>query len=262
MSKEVLNEIGDVLDVVEDRLDNIESELEVAETVVSTLRRITPYIAVAAGAFGALALGVYLAKRKYKKLYADLAEQEIKEAKIFYANMQKPSPEDIVAEKGYTTVVTKLEDLTRDYRSTDELTTVEILEDNTRIDRNIFDKDAPIWNYKDEEAARDHDKPYIISNAEFLENAPEHEQHSITYYEKDEVLADSRDEVINEQELLGEDNIRFGHGSDDQNIVYIRNELLNVDFEVARSNGAYAHEVLGFEHSDVRRTRKFRQDDD
>ena len=63
---------------------------------------------------------------------------------------------------------------------------------------------------------------------------------------------------------VGQDNMkRFGHGCDDPNVVFIRNEKLATDFEVLRHNGSYAEEVLGLvetddhvEHSAMSRRRR------
>ena len=66
-------------------------------------------------------------------------------------------------------------------------------------------------------------------------------------------------------DAVGEMNLhRFGHGSGDNNVVYIRNDRLENDFIVLRSQGEYAKEVLGLRHSHggSRKTPRFRGDDE
>jgi hypothetical protein len=60
------------------------------------------------------------------------------------------------------------------------------------------------------------------------------------------------DEVIdpdNRDNLVGDKNLdRFGHGSNDAFIVYIRNDQLEIVYEVVLSPNSYAEEVHGFSH--------------
>lgn len=104
---------------------------------------------------------------------------------------------------------------------------------------------------------------YVISKDSFENDDSEYTQNTLTYFADDDVLADERDQPIhNKRPIVGEDNLRFGEESNDPNIVYIRNDILEVDFEVCLSEGSFAHEVLGvIEHSDKRKIRKFRETD-
>jgi hypothetical protein len=106
---------------------------------------------------------------------------------------------------------------------------------------NVFrsaDSELPSPEIVEEVAARSHRMPYIISQDEFLANESGYPQVTITYYEGDEVLADDRDEVIENPDVnIGMKNLRFGHRSDDPNVVYIRNDKLKTEFEACRSMG-------------------------
>jgi hypothetical protein len=67
-------------------------------------------------------------------------------------------------------------------------------------------------------------------------------------------------------DLVGDDNLRFGYGSNDSNMVYVRNPRIEMDMEIVRSQGTYTKEVLGFDdeaelkHSG--RRRRFRESDE
>ena len=110
---------------------------------------------------------------------------------------------------------------------------------------------------------RDPNRPFILSKREFEEGEEEYTQNTLTYYEGDDVLTDERDQPIHHlQKIVGNENLRFGEKSDDPNVVYIRNNHLEVDFEVCRSPGTFAEEVLGYtEPSNKQRPRKFREYD-
>lgn len=132
--------------------------------------------------------------------------------------------------------------------------------------RNVFRDPARIegWDQEAEEAARNPLQPYVISHDEFEENAYEHQQNTLTYYAGDDILADEREVHIEDVEgLVGIENLKlFGHGSRDSNVVYIRNERVEIDFEVTLNRGTYAEEVIGLEHSDTPRLRHGRRGDD
>lgn len=107
--------------------------------------------------------------------------------------------------------------------------------------------------------------PYVITHDEYYHGERDFEQVSLTYYDGDGILSDDRDQVVDDvDKVVGLRNIlKFGYGSNDRNVVYIRNENLAIDIEVLRSDGKYSREVLGFiEHSHKPRPRKFRDSDE
>ena len=134
---------------------------------------------------------------------------------------------------------------------------------------NVFA--APVegehWDYAAEVGGRSRETPYVIHIDEFRENEPEHEQQTLTYYQVDDVLADSHDQTVDDiDKVIGLGSLeRFGHGSQDANIVYVRNEVLMIDVEVIRDSGSYAATVSGsIRHSSTadRRRRPQRGFDD
>lgn len=136
--------------------------------------------------------------------------------------------------------------------------------------QNVFEQDADpevemsdAWDAAVELANRTPDVPYVVHRSEHEEgpgDPDEYEKYTLTYFEGDDVLCREDDTIIEDQdEVVGLGNlIRFGHGSGDPNIVYIRNDKLRVDLEVVHSDGKYATEVAGFkedelQHSSMRR---------
>jgi hypothetical protein len=103
-------------------------------------------------------------------------------------------------------------------------------------------------------------KPYIISARQFVSTHP-HKTASLTWYDEDGVLADSQDKPVPDvEEVVGEENMeRFGVGSDDNSIVYIRNDKLDVAFEVVLDQRSYAQVVMGADPADPRVQKRSKQ---
>lgn len=122
------------------------------------------------------------------------------------------------------------------------------------------------WDYSEEEANRGPEKPYILHRDEYdNENDGSLSQSTLTYYAGDDILTDEHDvPVYNYGTIVGE--LKFGHGSGDPHIVYVRNEHLKAEYEVILDSGFYSVEVLGqeiedsFERRDKSPLPKFKQD--
>lgn len=126
----------------------------------------------------------------------------------------------------------------------------------TSVVRNIFVDNIPLtdedFDLEEERLARRNGIPYVVTREEYDENEDQYEQVSLTYFGYDDVLVDEDEKSIdNIEEFVGKHNLqRFGHGSGDAKIVYIRNESREMDYEVLRSDGSYAEEVLGLTSDD------------
>jgi hypothetical protein len=261
-------------------------------------------VALAAGGIGGF-VGYKFSQKQLRLHYEEIAQKEIEEAKEYYGRLHKTDEETKDPEKlleklhGKSAVeavrahrsylgeeeapAESEEQLTAEEKALYEKHGVEAEEDGTimttevqetKVAKNVFENKAPVtddgFDYEVELARRSSDRPYVITHDEYYENELDYEQTDLTYYEKDDTLVDPRDMPIpDEDQIVGSDNLtRFGHGSKDENVVYVRNDRIKVDFEISRSVGSYAQEVLGFDaedglrHSDARRgIRKFRHDE-
>lgn len=134
---------------------------------------------------------------------------------------------------------------------------VEEEEEKTPVPFSVFSKEPPIpWDEDAEVKKRAFNVPYILHQDEFINSETGFKQQTYTYYVADDILADQDDTpVYDYSTLLGE--LRFGHGSNDQNVVYIRNEKARCEWEVLQHPGSFAYEVLGqsFEEKDERELR-------
>jgi len=86
----------------------------------------------------------------------------------------------------------------------------------------------------------------IISLHEWTENT-HFDKETITYYEDDTTYCDVGDEIISDPNGMFGPNahLHFGEGSEDPDIVYIRNEKVDTDYEISRVHNAFSVVVLG-----------------
>lgn len=110
--------------------------------------------------------------------------------------------------------------------------------------KNIFTREDN-WNYDEEISQRSSDKPYVIHRDEFFADEMGLNQLTFTYYAGDDILTDEQDKPVHNYETVVGD-IRFGHGSLDQNVFYVRNEELGAEYEILHTDGFYSIEVLGY----------------
>jgi hypothetical protein len=246
------------------------------------------------------AAGYALAQKKLESAYEQTLVVEIEKTKQFYSTLyNKPSPAELAEPyigEGVQTEMEMAVGALTDYAGA--ATQGEVFADRPSnipdpsvkldytgleedgsvapIQVNIFTDKEPIiehsdggWNYDEELATRSELEPYIIHHDEYFQGEKEYQQNTLTYYAEDGVLCDERDSPIHDSEaIVGDANLmRFGHGSKDNNILYVRNDRLELDLEVVRSNGSYTREVLGIRHSDEPtrrrgRARRLRDDDE
>ena len=230
-----------------------------------------------------------LTKKSLETKYARMAQEDIdtmkQHYKLLYKDGEKSPYSEVVEEESEedTDVVTMneiVETLEYDnvqYDDISETTTeveVEIEVEETPTDEpwpfektNVFQHSSTYgqedFDYEEEVKKRTPDAPYIITKDEFMNNETSFQQITVTYFNGDDVLADDKDQMINDKErTVGETNLdKMGYGSDDPNVLYVRNDRMEIEFEILNSDGKYSEEVCGFiEHSDKPRLRKFRGD--
>lgn len=103
---------------------------------------------------------------------------------------------------------------------------------------------------------------YIISSEQFYEECQEHDKLTITYYAYDTTLADEDEAIMHDVTgTVGDEALfNFGYRSDDDNVVYVRNEKLGIDYEVVRTMASYSEEVLGIEVGEMSKKDRVRGD--
>lgn len=234
------------------------------------------------GTAGGIAIGYYWAKTRLETKYQQFAEEEISQMRDHFRTKWSAAEEREAKRK------TKLDDVVEGlgYKAPtspddEKPPEVDVEIDKEQVDttRNVFEADQPtdvgepqvVWDYQRELESRTGSRPFVIHKDEFTENEEHGVDHvSYTYFSGDDVLADERDAPIdNMDELIGLENLdKFGHGSGDENVVYIHNPVLELSMEICRSMGDFAKEVGGLDpdpedlmHSSQRRHRPRRGED-
>lgn len=248
----------------------VEAIAEATEEIVVNLTRIKVSYA-ALGAAAGLAAGVVAGYAITRVIMGQHMTDQVNAAvEEVYANLRRhfEAKEQARLAEENKPPLSELQEIVeeRGYAPTGEGEEVEV--------QNAFDQDEPQpepvdpWNQIVEQQNRGPIHPYIIHQDEHMANDDDYTQVTLTYFMGDDVLADERDTVIAEPDaIVGLGNLQqFGHGSNDPNIVYIRNPRLEVDYEVIRSEGTFAQEVHGFSGDDLqhseRRRRRVRFDDE
>ena len=242
--------------VVEDVVEEVATNLEEAAAVT---RRINPQ---AVGYFaGGLALGLvagfYFGHRwNREKIKAEAfkeSEAEVEKIREVYqqrivAAREKPSVEEVIEERGYSTRET--ESVERPLKAP-----VPVIEPPLTLPGTVTYGESKSknegWNFPEELAGRTSEAPYVIHQDEFNGDDNGYAHVTYTYYSEDDVLTDEDDTPLPHADLIvGQDNLKFGHGTDDPDVVFVRNDRIEVEMEICRLPASYAEEVLGL-HRDT-----------
>lgn len=107
------------------------------------------------------------------------------------------------------------------------------------------------WNYEEELRNRTPEAPYIIHQNEFNHSNLNYSKVEYIYYADDDYLVDVENKrpVLNGDVIVGVENLKFGHGSDDTDVVYVRNDIQEIDMQISRINRSFEEEELGMHRS-------------
>jgi hypothetical protein len=198
------------------------------------------------GAGVGFAVGYKLLEKRLAEQFDQRLEQETHDMREFYQTVRQPyaSPEDAVKEL-------VLPEVAKDPRVKNNATQYNKIVPSTDEGLREFKEPTPpapvVQNVFDANG------PRLITQDEFMQNEPEHQQATLTYYEASDQLCGEADEPIDNEELVVglQYKEKFGWNSSDENVVHIRNSGLHMDFEVLRSEGSYEKEVLGVEDDSI-----------
>jgi hypothetical protein len=247
-------------------------------------------VASALSSAAGVAVGYTVATKRLELKYQAIADEEIAKTRQFYMATQKPATpqealEQLTSDEEDVKVVTEAIEALSEYqgltiRPTEASEPVEKPTDEEDVEHhNIFEsrypqvaaEDGEQWDYDEQLALRAElvpGTPYIISEEEYLAAERDYEQVALTYFAEDDVLVDEQDVPVEDVErAVGEDNLtKFGFGSKNENMVFIRNDRMEVEFEISKDEGSFAKSI-GFdeeelEHSAYRGVRKFRDYDE
>lgn len=210
-------------------------------------------------------IGALVCSKYFKSKYELLADEEIASVKAKLQNMNsengrirrvyqtmdnRPDPADIAR---------RAEEFSRSY-DIDAETVVESVTKAvaaTLAPQEQEDEDSTDEDAVEETHLEPRKDPYFITEDEYYkDNAFDKEV--LVYYEDDEVLSDSREEMIdNVHHTVGDAIEEFERSGEE--FLYVRNERLGMDFEIQRVEGSYQEAVYGYVSPSGRNTKKARE---
>ena len=189
-------------------------------------------------------------KRKYEKINEVIDEKDnaiadeiaaARERRMYGIGQPAPDSPDrdeevIISKRGMRREVIKSYEADTDAREAFDQTELDSLRDQEEYMR-----------YEDISSRYTAVLPYVISDEQFSEENAHFDKISLTYYEDDCTLADEGDEIITDvDDTVGRENLdKFGELSGDPEVVYVRNEKLDIDYEVIRLSKSYSDTVMG-----------------
>lgn len=199
-----------------------------------------PLLAAAGGAV----VGFLFAKMRYEKEAYAYANERIEQAKIYAEERADRSIEKILA----GAEADKVKAVAAVFENETEQVE-EIFENNPTVE-NLVKNYQGFSSPQPPTVVEEDSESYIvlIRRKEFFEGPlnDEYHQTALTYYQNDDILIDEHDNQLDVVAAVG--NIRpnwFGNEADDENVCYVRNTKTKIEFEVNRSQGSYAKDVLG-----------------
>lgn len=206
-----------------------------------------PLLAAAGGAV----VGFLIAKSRYEKEAYAYANERIEQAKVYAEERADRTIKKLQAEAEVET----LEAVAAVFEK-DTSKMAQLVETNTAIADLVTNyqgfSSSPTPLVEAEEDSESH--IVLIRRKEFFEGPPSdaYNQVSVTYFGKDDILYDELGQKqLDVRAAIG--SIRpdwFGHEADDENVCYVRNSKIEVEFEVIRSMGSFANDVLGLGQED------------
>lgn len=214
------------------------------------------------GAAGA-GIGFLVARNVLEKKYARLLDEEIERTKEFFGADYEGSKEGLDDPEFMQDAINAAEALT-EYVAGDVKIVPSVLAEN--VERTVTAYNKPGAPSIVEEEVRDIESnvaaspldpdaraPHLITFAEFDAGDLGYAQVSVSFFAGDGIVIDEEDNVISPdrvEQIIGTDNLnKFGTNTDDPdlepNVIYVRCERFNMDFEVTRSPGKHSVEVLG-----------------
>lgn len=235
-------------------------------------------VLVVGAAAAGFAAGYFVANKKARDEFDALLTEKVDEARDFYKRMYKAeefsTPESTAREVANDEELVVVMDEERSSLR-DAIIKDEGYDESETFKRNIFDEaprgDDPedVGEEEQNMSPRDPDNPYVISEGEWMERENGYEQAQLTYYEGDNTLTDDKDGIIEDiDEYIGEANLnKFGKNfAPDPNVLFVRNERLEMDFEVLRDPDTFTEKVLGIPDEELnpppmKRKRRDERDD-
>jgi hypothetical protein len=213
------------------------------------------------GAAG-LGVGYLVARNQLEKRYSRLLDEELRRTREFFGANYEGSKEGLDDPEYMEAAINAAEAMT-EYAKPAVPVIPSVLA--AEVEKTVTNYNKPPASVVDEvvdDVERnvpaspldpDARAPYLITFAEFAADEMGYEQITVSFFAGDGIVIDEEDAVIKSErveETIGTDNLnKFGTNTEDPdmdpNVIYVRCERFNMDFEVTRSAGKHSVEVLG-----------------
>lgn len=202
---------------------------------------------IVVGAMVGFYFGYRFNREKIKaEIFAE-SELEVEKIRSFYTKREvtrqeqiKPSIEELIEKKGYSTPILQ------EYESGKRPLPAPVPVNEPPASPSISFEEVQEWDYEAELEARTPLLPYVLHQDEFNTSETGYRQIMYTYYAGDDVLVGEDERPLPHADIIvGINNLKFGHGSDDDDVVYVRNEHMELEFEITRTASSYEKEIMG-----------------
>lgn len=231
----------------------------------------TSLISATTCAVGGIA-GYFLGKRRAEQYELHIVQPTVEQLELFEVKETVDHMVELIVDEddGYIQAIVERQhvDPTEEEDLADRvLTRNQEIEDQLEAKVSVFVVDDGDWDYEAEINTRNPAGPYIIHVEEFIGDEMGYRQETVTFYAGDQIMSDNDETPLYGYEsLMGE--LKFGHGSRNPDIVYIRNEIIHMEWEVLLDQGSFAEQVRGLRaeedlDNEIRHSttvQKFRQD--
>lgn len=203
------------------------------------------------GAAGGYLITNHQLKKHYQAILDAEVDAVIQQYKILRKEGEYETPESTINVVGFPVRVREEADLVFEEGEAEMLSeAAEAFAATVNAKNAMEEYDSPAVAVPEEHnifADRDKNNPYVVSYGEYIEDDEDYDNVTVTYYEGDDTLADDQEKIIPDIEgTIGRNNLgSFGLQSEDDDVVYIRNERLKVQFEVVKDEREYAQAVMG-----------------
>lgn len=181
-------------------------------------------------------IGAAITAIYYNNREAELLEQEAEFCKNLankYVSYDVEPPEGFIKADGR--VMNKEEDK------------VVFMNQQKRVYTHLARPYSTVKEYAESRCEDGRTEPYVISFEQFCEENDKYDKITLTYFAEDDTLSDEDEEIFQDTKaILGDDwTSSFGEGSEDPDVVYVRNNKLQIDYEIVRNHGSYSEIVSG-----------------
>lgn len=119
---------------------------------------------------------------------------------------------------------------------------------------NAFEDGGDTWDLLKEMKSRTESAPYVLHRDEFYAEEKGFRQYSLTYFSGDQLMVDEDDKVLYDWDrTVGA--LKWGHGSGNPLVFYVRNEKFKAEYEITFVEGSFSDEGLGYESEKDQRVR-------